>query len=113
MSAPCFASCDPSASSLAIQPTPNSEEPRLGTLLFCLDYAAQRGKTPGGVWDVVRKSFKDDASRGLYACLRSVNDFRNTYVAHAEGELTNADEAWETMREWVRCVSMMRAMVAG
>jgi len=33
------------------------------------------------------------------------------YVAHAEAELKNPDEAWEAIRQWVKCVSLMAALL--
>ncbi|MBC7077453.1 MAG: restriction endonuclease subunit R, partial [Synergistales bacterium] len=78
---------------------------RLGTLLFCLEYAQQGGWDVDGVWQVVQERF---ARLGdLYDILKSVNEFRNTRVAHVETPLTDEREAWEAMRTWLRCLHKM------
>jgi type III restriction enzyme len=43
----------------------------------------------------------------LQSDLEKVNTFRNTRVAHVDTKLDNAEEAWEAMRIWFRCLSMM------
>ncbi len=75
---------------------------RLGTLLFCLEYAQTGRKDVGGVWQVVRERFA--ALGDLYPMLRQVNEFRNTRVAHVEAPLTDENEAWEAMRVWLTCL---------
>jgi type III restriction enzyme len=78
---------------------------RLGTLLFCLEYAQQSVWDVDGVWRVVQERF---ARLGdLYEILKSVNEFRNTRVAHVETPLTDETEAWEAMRTWLRCLHKM------
>jgi len=80
---------------------------RLGTLLFCLEYAQQEGTHVGGVWQEVRRRFSLPEFSGLYKILQRVNEFRNTRVAHVEEPLTDEHEAWEAMRIWLSCLSMM------
>lgn len=83
---------------------------RLGTLLFCLEYARTSKSNVGGVWQVVREKFAP--FRELYARLKSVNEFRNTRVAHVETPLTNEKEAWEAMRTWLACLYEMVTLSA-
>lgn len=83
---------------------------KLGTLLFCLDYAQKGGPSAGGVWGDVRKQFSGKAMGSLYVELRQVNDFRNTRVAHIEKNLDNAEEAWKALIEWLRCINKMVAI---
>mgnify|MGYP005849273191 CR=1 FL=1 len=83
---------------------------RLGTLLFCLDYARQGGWGPAGVWKDVCEVFGGDEMRDLYDRLEPLNTFRNTRVAHVETRLDNADEAWQAMYAWLRCLERMAAL---
>jgi type III restriction enzyme len=85
---------------------------RLGTLLFCLDYARQGGAGADGIWKAVRRSFSSPEFAALYAVLERVNEFRNTRVAHVEAALNDEQEAWEAMRVWLACLSKM-ARLAG
>lgn len=80
---------------------------RLGTLLFCLDYAQQGGWGVAGVWRDVHEAFSGPEMARLYKILEAVNTFRNTHVAHVEAPLSDADEAWKAMKEWLRCLSLM------
>ena len=78
---------------------------RLGTLLFCLEYAQQSVWDVDGVWRVVQERF---ARLGdLYEILKAVNEFRNTRVAHVETPLTDETEAWEAMHLWLSCLNKM------
>jgi type III restriction enzyme len=83
---------------------------KLGTLLFCLDYAQKGGQSAPGIWRDVHRQFGGRGMAALYADLRQVNDFRNTRVAHIETKLDNADEAWKAMIIWLRCVDRMVTM---
>ncbi len=85
---------------------------RLGTLLFCLDYARQRGWGVGGVWNVVSAAFSNSGFNEIYQQLKQVNDFRNTRVAHVEAPLNDEEEAWEAMRTWLGCLNKMAALGA-
>ena len=80
---------------------------RLGTLLFCLSYAAEGGWGVSEVWEDVQKAFAGTEMAKLYHDLEEVNSFRNTRVAHVETRLSNADEAWEAMELWLRCLKQM------
>jgi type III restriction enzyme len=80
---------------------------RLGTLLFCLHYAAQPSPNEGGVWQDVVQVFSTPEMQELYTLLAPVNRFRNTRVAHVEQPLNNPDEAWDAMRQWLRCLNKM------
>lgn len=81
---------------------------RLGTLLFCLAYACQKtGQNIPGLWQTVRKQFGAPAFCKLYEILQSVNEFRNTRVAHVETPLTDKQEAWEAMRTWLTAIHKM------
>ena len=80
---------------------------KLGTLLFCLDYRRQGGGAAAGVWKDVQEVFPVPEMARLYADLKKVNEFRNTRVAHVETRLNNADEAWQALCVWLRCLNQM------
>ena len=85
---------------------------RLGTLLFCLNYAADGGWGASGVWRDVEKVFGDKEMGQLYADLEKINNFRNHHVAHVETRLTDKDVAWAAMALWTRCLSRMARAAA-
>ncbi|MCK6559519.1 DEAD/DEAH box helicase family protein [candidate division KSB1 bacterium] len=80
---------------------------KLGTLLFCLDYAQQGGSGVAGVWKAVAKIFADAGMKGLYDDLKKVNEVRNRHVAHSEAPLADPETAVEAMGDWVRCLDRM------
>lgn len=84
---------------------------KVGTLLFCLSYADKDGWGATGVWEDVRQVFSGPDMTKLYPDLERVNGFRNTRVAHVETRLNDADEAWEAMCVWLRCLSQMASVV--
>jgi len=79
-------------------------------LLFCLEYAQEGGRDVDGVWRVVQEKFAQ--LRDLHDILKSVNEFRNTRVAHVETPLTDEKEAWEAMRTWLGCLNRMVTLSA-
>jgi type III restriction enzyme len=85
---------------------------RLGVLLFCLQYAAHPSQKKGGVWKDVAELFSTLEMQELYTLLAPVNQFRNTRVAHVEQPLNNPDEAWDAMRQWLRCLNKMAEMTS-
>ncbi|MCL6605312.1 MAG: hypothetical protein K6T94_20820, partial [Paenibacillus sp.] len=80
---------------------------RLGTLLFCLEYAQQGGRGARGIWKEVAAAFATPEMAELYKTLEEVNRFRNTRIAHVESPLKDPEEAWQAMRVWLRCLSQM------
>ena len=49
--------------------------------------------------------FKVRGARDLLAQVESVNDFRNTYVAHHEKDLTDRQLAEDSLKLWVECLA--------
>jgi len=84
---------------------------KLGTLLFCLEYAQKGGLGANGVWKDVESVYSGAKMGELYALLTEVNEFRNTRVAHVEVKLSNVDEAWTNMGKWVKCLFIINTMV--
>ena len=85
---------------------------RLGTLLFCLNYAQSDGAGAHGVWNIVEQQFSNQVFAELYRCLDQVNEFRNTRVAHVEQPLTDQVEAWRMMELWLKCLDKMSSILA-
>jgi len=72
----------------------------LGLLRSCLDFALNDNAKLGGVFDAVRTAFKQKGGRDFLALVESINDFRNTCVAHQERELTDPKEAKRQLLSW-------------
>lgn len=73
----------------------------LGLLRGCFDYALNDHTQIGGVFDAVRLRFKVQGGRDLLAAVTDINNFRNTYVAHQEKELTDANLAEKNLKQWI------------
>jgi type III restriction enzyme len=80
---------------------------KLGTLLFCLDYAQQGGSGVAGVWKAVANVFAAAGMKDLYDDLKKVNEVRNKHVAHSEAPLDDPNKAVEAMGDWLRCINRM------
>ncbi len=80
---------------------------KLGTLLYCLDYARCSGWGAVGVWKDVQQVFSFNELEELYSVVESVNRFRNTRVAHVESPLREPQQAWQALILWIRCLGIM------
>ena len=83
----------------------------LGLLRSCLDYALNDNTKLTGVFDGVKSEFRFSGGRDLFDRVKSINDFRNTRVAHQEMPLTNPAEAKAALLVWVE--GMNRLWQAG
>jgi len=81
----------------------------IGLLRSCLDIALNGNKEVEGVFAAVREVFLFPGSDKLLSRITSINDFRNTYVAHTEKELTDKSEAEENLKYWVETLTLLRA----
>ena len=81
----------------------------LGLLRSCLDYALNDKTDLGGVFEAVTARFQVKGSRDLLARVEAVNDFRNTFVAHHERDLTDKQLAEASLKEWVECLAKIRS----
>ncbi|MBU0716945.1 MAG: DEAD/DEAH box helicase family protein [Planctomycetes bacterium] len=72
----------------------------LGLLRNCLDFALNDRSKFGGVFDAVIQQFNVRGGRDFLATVESINDFRNTHVAHQEQELTDAKLAERELVKW-------------
>lgn len=80
----------------------NSGLSPIGLLRQCLDYALNDNTRLSGVFDSLKAKFKVKGGRDLLSLVKSINDFRNNYVAHQEQELTDAKLAEEQLKVWIK-----------
>ena len=73
----------------------------LGLLRACMEYALNDNTKIGGVFDSIKIKFKVSGGRALLATVTEINDFRNTYVAHQEQDLTDVKAAEQHLRKWI------------
>ena len=79
----------------------------IGLMRTCLDFALNDKSNLDGVFNGVREAFRIPGSRKLLERVTSVNDFRNTYVAHHEKELSDKLIAEQNLRHWVETLSLL------
>ena len=80
----------------------------IGLLRSCFDYALNDKNKLDGVFEAVRNAFRLPGSRKLLERITAVNDFRNTYVAHPERELTDKALAERNLKHWVETLALLR-----
>lgn len=80
----------------------------IGLLRSCFDYALSDKNKLDGVFEAVRDTFRLPGSRKLLERITAVNDFRNTYVAHPEKELTDRALAERSLKHWVETLALLR-----
>ena len=73
----------------------------LGLLSFCLAYGNQEEHPPGGIFASVRQKFAGFGDPEFQRMIKEIYDFRNTYVAHQEKELTDREKAQAALKRWV------------
>lgn len=81
----------------------------IGLLRTCLDYALNDHTRLNGVFEAVREQFRFQGARRLLDAANRVNDFRNTWVAHQEQELTDGELAKEELVTWVEAIRLFSA----
>ena len=81
----------------------------IGLLRSCLDFALNDKSKIGGVFEAVNVGFRFDGVRSFFDQVSAVNDFRNTYVAHAEKELKDAAIAAKNLKSWIATLSQIVA----
>jgi type III restriction enzyme len=79
----------------------------IGLLRSCLDLALNDKSKLEGIFAAVRESFRIPGARNLLDRISSVNEFRNTYVAHHEKELTDKVLARHTLLYWVDTLALL------
>ena len=74
----------------------------LGLLRAAMDYALNDRTRIGGVFQAVREKFQVAGGRDFLTLLQRINDFRNTYIAHQEQELTDRKKAEQELIVWIK-----------
>lgn len=72
----------------------------IGLLKFCLEYS-QGDYNIGGVFEAVKKRFSKFNESDLYDTVKNIYDFRNSYIAHQEKELTDINLARKGLITWI------------
>jgi type III restriction enzyme len=80
----------------------------IGLLCACLDFALNDKNQVDGVFKAIRESFRFTGSRKLLDRVTAVNDFRNTYVAHHEKDLTDKSMAQANLKQWVETLALLK-----
>ena len=80
----------------------------IGLLRSCFDYALNDQNKLDGVFEAVREAFPLPGSRKLLERISAVNKLRNTYIAHAEQELTYKGLAERSLKHWVETLALLR-----
>lgn len=73
----------------------------IGLLRSCLDFALNDKTKIGGVFEAVRKKFQVKGGRDILVLVERINEFRNTYIAHQEKELKEAEVAGKELKVWI------------
>ena len=60
----------------------------------------RHGQSFGPIFDSIKKRFSALASKELVKLIEHINAFRNTYVAHQEQPLEDAEQARAALKEW-------------
>lgn len=79
----------------------------LGLLRNCLEFALNDKARIGGVFEAVKVHFGEDTNRNLLALVTAMNDFRNTFIAHQERELTDTELVKKELDRWIRGLETM------
>ena len=72
-----------------------------------MDLALNDHTKATGVFDSVRKAFRIDGARKLHEQIQQVYDFRNTYIAHQNQELKDADLAKRNLIAWIVMIHIL------
>ena len=80
----------------------------IGLLRSCIDFALSDKTGLNGVFDAVREGFSLPDGADLLGHITSVNDLRNTYVAHHERDLTDKELARRELKHWVETIARVK-----
>ncbi len=72
----------------------------IGLLKFCLEYSQGDYKI-GGVFEAVKRCFSKFNESDLYDTVKNIYDFRNTYIAHQEKDLTDISTVRKGLTGWI------------
>jgi type III restriction enzyme len=84
----------------------------IGILCACLDYALNDNSRIDGVFKIVREAFRFSGARNLLTHVSAANDFRNTYIAHHQKDLTDKRLAETNLKHWAATLALLRTEYA-
>lgn len=79
----------------------------IGLLRSCLDYALNDAAKIGGVFEALQTELKFQGGRKVLDTVTRINDFRNTYIAHQQQELTDKNLAEGELKIWIEALHMI------
>jgi len=79
----------------------------IGLLRSCLDYALNDTTKIGGVFAALQTQLRFQGGRKFLETVTRINDFRNTYIAHQEQELTDKNLAEQELKIWIEALHMI------
>jgi type III restriction enzyme len=79
----------------------------IGLLRSCLDYALNDTTKIGGVFEALHIQLRFQGGRKFLETVTRINDFRNTYIAHQEKELTDRTLAEQELKIWIEALHMI------
>lgn len=79
----------------------------IGLLRSCLDYALNDTTKIEGVFEALQTQLRFQGGRKLLETVTRINDFRNTYIAHQEQELTDKNLAEQELKIWIEALHMI------
>ncbi len=79
----------------------------IGLLRSCFDYALNDDNGLDGVFAAIKKAFTLPGGQKILVRISDVNEFRNTYIAHHEKELTDRKLAEEQLKAWVETLTYL------
>ncbi|MEN6532639.1 MAG: DEAD/DEAH box helicase family protein [Bryobacteraceae bacterium] len=82
----------------------------IGSLIFCLEYAHTPTDGLAGILASIRKRFSDLTKTDLQKQLQVLYEFRNTYIAHQDTELTDAEQTRAALKAWIETLQALYAM---
>jgi type III restriction enzyme len=79
----------------------------IGLLRSCLDYALNDTAKISGVFEALHTQFRFQGGRKFLETVTRINDFRNTYIAHQEKELTDRNLAEQELKIWIEALHII------
>jgi len=79
----------------------------IGLLRSCLDYALNDTTKIGGVFEALHSQLRFQGGRKFLETVTRINDFRNTYIAHQEQELTDRNLTEQELKIWIEALQMI------
>jgi type III restriction enzyme len=79
----------------------------IGLLRSCLDFALNDTTKIGGVFEALKIQLRFQGGRKVLETVTRINDFRNTYIAHQEQELTDKNLAEQELKIWIEALHMV------